>query len=788
MAQYFFYDIRAMSATTGGIFIDGPNAAGMGTFRDHSFTWNPSSSSTTASRTIDIVDNDVEFGSGPDPSGQDLGAVLYGDGTSWPAGTAIFASYSYRFRTPDGDRWLVAIQRDGSNDVIGYVSTHQLQAGTAYAIGLANNSPDIPYADLASPPPPDGIVEGTAGADLINTAYLGDPEGDRVDSGDNTAAGVAAGGVAGSDDDLIQGFGGNDTIQAGNGNDTIYAGDGADSVRGGAGNDVIYGYGDTLGGTDDGSADYLIGEAGNDEIHGGAGNDTLEGGAGDDTLYGGDGDDVLNGGNGLDSLFGGDGNDSISGGGGSDYIEGGEGNDTIQGGYSDPNTPENDTIYGGGGNDFIDANVGDDWVDAGDGDDTVSASYGDDTVYGGAGNDLITGADGNDVLHGGSGNDTLRGGSGDDIVNGDDGDDVIQGNQGNDTINGGAGHDTLTGEGGDDSIDGGDGNDSITGGAGIDTLTGGDGFDTFTAGNGDIVTDLNFATGGVLGDGDSSNNDFIDLSGQYNDTNLAIINAARVAAGEQPYATPLGWLRADQADGVLNDITTANGFTSDWTITLQGISDPKAGLHTDNTNVVCFSDDVLIETAMGAVRAGDLKVGDLVKTRDAGLQPVRWIRSQTLGADELRANPKLRPVRIAAGALGGGVPSSELVVSPQHRILVRSKIAQRMFGTDEVLVAAKQLCQVDGIQIDEAADTVTYVHFLFDDHQIVFSNGAETESLYAGPEALKTIGAAALEELFVLFPELKDGAEPAPARPLMPGCMARRLAQRHVRNGRALVG
>ncbi|MDO5620382.1 MAG: Hint domain-containing protein [Paracoccus sp. (in: a-proteobacteria)] len=203
--------------------------------------------------------------------------------------------------------------------------------------------------------------------------------------------------------------------------------------------------------------------------------------------------------------------------------------------------------------------------------------------------------------------------------------------------------------------------------------------------------------------------------------------------------------------------------------------------------VPCFSADALIETARGPVRAGDLTVGDMVRTRDAGMQPLRWVGRKELSAADLAAAPKLRPIRIAAGALGAGLPATDLVVSPQHRVLVRSKIAQKMFGTDEVLVAAKQLCQIEGIDIAADMAGVTYVHFLFDDHQIVFSNGAETESMFTGPEALKSVGKAAVEEIFAIFPELRDGAERPAARMLTSGRMARKLAVRHAQNNRPLV-
>ena len=210
----------------------------------------------------------------------------------------------------------------------------------------------------------------------------------------------------------------------------------------------------------------------------------------------------------------------------------------------------------------------------------------------------------------------------------------------------------------------------------------------------------------------------------------------------------------------------------------------------DNVFVPCFAAGTMIATAKGQVAVEALRAGDLVHTRDAGLKPVRWTGARTLTADQLAAMPELRPIRIRAGALGGGTPVADLIVSPQHRILVRSKIAVRMFGADEVLVAAKQLLQLDGIDIATDVAEVTYVHFLCDDHQVVFSNGAETESLYTGAEALRGVGPAAREEIFAIFPELREldpALLPRPARVLASGRMGRRLAVRHAGNGRPLI-
>ncbi|WP_134725420.1 Hint domain-containing protein [Paracoccus luteus] len=201
----------------------------------------------------------------------------------------------------------------------------------------------------------------------------------------------------------------------------------------------------------------------------------------------------------------------------------------------------------------------------------------------------------------------------------------------------------------------------------------------------------------------------------------------------------------------------------------------------------CFAQGTVIETARGLVPVEDLRVGDLVATRDNGFQPVRWIGERHLGMPALLSQPQLRPIRIAAGALGADAPVSDLVVSPQHRILVRSKIAQRLFGAAEVLVAAKHLLGLKGIEIAEDMAEVRYFHILFDRHEVVFSNGAETESLYTGAEALKALGESVRAEIFALFPELEEQDNSrAGARLLLSGRQGRNLASRHLQNDRLL--
>lgn len=200
----------------------------------------------------------------------------------------------------------------------------------------------------------------------------------------------------------------------------------------------------------------------------------------------------------------------------------------------------------------------------------------------------------------------------------------------------------------------------------------------------------------------------------------------------------------------------------------------------------CFAAGTLIDTIDGPVPVERLAVGSLVRTAGGRFQPVRWIGRRKLDRIDLACRPDLKPVRIGAGALGPGLPRRDLLVSPQHRVLVRSRIARRMFAADEVLVAARHLAGLEGIAVQEDCRDIEYVHFMCDRHEIVLAEGAATETLYAGPQAMTMLPPSARDEILSLFPELTVGGA-CPARPLATGRQGRRLAHRHLLNGRPLV-
>ncbi|MBM2294229.1 Hint domain-containing protein [Sulfitobacter pseudonitzschiae] len=502
---------------------------------------------------------------------------------------------------------------------------------------------------------------------------------------------------------------------------TRVAGDFMTSVDGTAGNDnMTVGSSDAQGDQITSGNDFIVGYGGNDFISAGAGKDTVFGGTGNDTVFGGAGDDII------DDEFG------IGDGLGDDFFDGGAGNDTIYGGAG------NDTLVGGAGADFIHGQSGSDVVDYSGSDAGVTL----DLTMG----NLVTGSGGDaqgDTLQG---IDDLIGSGFDDSLTGYD--ETYDGRSVSNFIDGGAGNDTISGEGGNDSLLGGSGDDSVSGGAGDDTvlgnsgndvLSGGTGNDTFVYASGDgadTITDFNTGNTGALNDGDTTNNDFIDLSAHYDDIWELRADFADDGRLNQSNATDLSGNAVDYSDNTQ--------FAPGDSLTFQGAN--QSSFAADNTGVVCFASGTLILTPAGEVPVERLRPGDLVLTKDNGPKPVVWSGMRCLGMAELDRRPNLKPIEIKPGAFGN---HSALVVSPQHGLLLRHE-------DDEILVRARHLAEMRGgaARIKNGCRSVTYWHLLFERHEVIFSNGVPSESFFPGPEAIKTLDSGAHDELIALFPML----------------------------------
>lgn len=437
------------------------------------------------------------------------------------------------------------------------------------------------------------------------------------------------------------------------------------------------------------------------------GDDTLAGGDGDDTLFGELGNDSLSGGAGNDRMFGGDGNDTLRGDGGNDLINGGLGTNQLFGGDG------SDTIVGGTGADLIEGGAGLDFIDYSASGAGVSVNLSTNAVAGGdAANDTITG--GIDGIIGSNWNDTLIGfdAQGADFTNvffGGGGNDFLDGRGGNDSLYGGDGSDTIIGGTGADLIDGGAGNDAIFAGAG-DTIFGGAGNDTF-------FLDPNAMGGGTItidgGEADEPNGDTLNLNGLAAFKSVVLTNTdPNALAGS-----------ATLRDGTV--VTFSN---------LEGL-------------IICFTAGTRILTAQGPRLVESLTPGDLVVTRDNGLQPLRWT-----GQRRVRGGGDFAPIRFAVGAVGNDAP---LLVSPQHRMLHRSSTAALYFDTPEVLLSAKHMVNGADITRSECPE-VTYIHLMFDRHEIIFAEGAASESFHPGAQGLSALSDESREDLFRCFPVLRS--------------------------------
>jgi hypothetical protein len=271
----------------------------------------------------------------------------------------------------------------------------------------------------------------------------------------------------------------------------------------------------------------------------------------------------------------------------------------------------------------------------------------------------------------------------------------------------GAGDDTFDANGGQDSLYGGDGNDVFILANDWSNFT-----NTFIDGN---------------EDGDNGDTDALDMSAYFEaDPDIQITYEEGAERDE---------------DGVI--LLSSSSGQQYGRITYSNIE-------TITTTPICFTAETLIATPRGQVAVKDLQAGDTVITRDNGAKEIRWIGWRDLGASDLARHPEWRPVVINAGSLGPDMPARDLVVSPRHRILMSGERVILNFGETEVLASAKHLTHRAGI----AAQHVTYIHLLLDHHEVLFSNGAWTESSQPGSYSMDGLDEGPRAEILGLFPQL----------------------------------
>jgi Ca2+-binding RTX toxin-like protein len=712
------------------------------------FTWSGSSSTAGTATVTDTEANNQGWTLDDDNAGGESAKANVTIGGNTSIGSNVDAELVWSIRDTVTGKVFEVAQLDVENGSASgnyTLSEVPLIAGRSYQVVAYSSNANVasggPAFNFTQYVRADDIVNGTTGDDTITTSYT-DHDGDSVGNGADVVA-------AGDGDDSIVTGGGNDTIRGGGGDDTIDGGNGADVIYGGDNGELP----DT--------AEILNWEAaGNDGANLVAGFSQITGEMEVSVSFRNDGNNAptfnvesgstiyvapgepFNTTSSLDLFANGDGASSTttidfaarSGSVYSDAVKGVSFRindvDWVAGNHRDILTinafdgngmPVAVTLTVGGtqtvsGNTITSSNT-----------DTNEANLNGSVLIEIAGplsqieiiySNGLPGTQGVFVsdLHFSAvapedGDDSIIGGAGNDSIFGEAGDDTLDGGAGNDVLNGGAGNDSLIGGTGADQLTGGSGNDTLVVAQG-DQALGGDGDDLF------VLQDLGEAGAGTItivgGEGAETAGDTLKLNGLASLKDITFTNT-------------------DDAAG---------GLSGNFTMT-----DGTAVSFSEIENIVCFTPGARILTPHGERAIETLRVGDRVITCDHGAQPIRWIGSRTVPGTD-----RFAPISVAANVLDGA--TRPLLVSPQHRFLFTGYKAELLFGSSEVLIAAKHL--LDGRDVVASARTaVTYIHLMFDQHQIIYADGAATESFHAGTVGISAISDQSRAELFAIFPELR---------------------------------
>ncbi len=178
-----------------------------------------------------------------------------------------------------------------------------------------------------------------------------------------------------------------------------------------------------------------------------------------------------------------------------------------------------------------------------------------------------------------------------------------------------------------------------------------------------------------------------------------------------------------------------------------------------------------IRTPCGPRRVELVRPGDLIVTRDNGLQPVRLIWQREIKPADIAAGLSAAPICLCPRAVGPMMPQNKIYLAPDHRVLVPG---YRLLGQDETtccLVQAQELAKSsDAAYTDSTAMVTQFYAFIFDTHQVFCCNGLPVESFLAGAKEISKLRESHRHDIVNLFPRLQsepNAYPPIEYKPLM---------------------